>query len=179
MSFKLFISQTNSHITLGPPVISLTKENVSLQLFESALRFHFAKRKVIISVYIDNCNNNSILAAMCHLTENSNADKFLYSYLEKGCRIKCPRQPRKVLWVVLSSLFLKKFERMAGEALDICLRVLKESNKSRFDSYSVRNSVLIISHITFRDCRVHIFSDNLSRNSCMSSRLALPLALSV
>ena len=38
------------------------------------------------------------------------------------------------------------------------------SNKSRFSSYSVRNSVLVISHITFRDCRVHIFSDNLSRN---------------
>ena len=41
------------------------------------------------------------------------------------------------------------------------------SNKSRFNSYSVRNSVLIISHITFRDCRVHIFSDNLSRNICI------------
>ena len=43
---------------------------------------------------------------------------------------------------------------MAREAMDICLRVLKESNKSRFDSYSVRNSVLLISHATFRDCRV-------------------------
>ena len=32
-----------------------------------------------------------------------------------------------------------------------------------------RKSVLIISHITFRDCRVHIFSDNLSRNSCRLS----------
>ena len=48
------------------------------------------------------------------------------------------------------------------KARDVCLRVLKGSNKSRFDSYSVRNSVLIISHITFRDCRAHIFSDNLS-----------------
>ena len=56
---------------------------------------------------------------------------------------------------------------MAKEAMDICLRVLKESNKSRFNSYSVRNSVLNMSHITFRDCRVHIFSDNLSRNSCI------------
>ena len=46
--------------------------------------------------------------------------------------------------------------------MGVCLRVLKESNKSRFDSYSVRKSVLIISHITFRDCRVHIFSDILS-----------------
>ena len=57
---------------------------------------------------------------------------------------------------------------MAGEAMGVCLRVLKESNKRRFDSYRVRNSVLVISHITFRDCRVHIFSDNLSRNSCIS-----------
>ena len=56
---------------------------------------------------------------------------------------------------------------MALEAIDVCLRVLKESNKRRFDSYSVWNSVLIVSHITFRDRRVHIFADNLSRNSCM------------
>ena len=46
---------------------------------------------------------------------------------------------------------------MAREAMDVCLRELKESNKSRFDSYRVRNSVLIISHIAFRDCRVHFF----------------------
>ena len=39
-----------------------------------------------------------------------------------------------------------------------CLRVLKESKKSRLDSYSVRNSVLIIPHVTFRDCRVHFFA---------------------
>ena len=46
---------------------------------------------------------------------------------------------------------------MAREAMNVCLRVLKKSNKSRFDSYSVRNSVLIISHITFWDCLVHVF----------------------
>ena len=63
---------------------------------------------------------------------------------------------------------LGKFERMAREAMGVCLRVLKESNKSRFDSYSVRNSVLIISHFTFGDCRVHILSDNLSRTRCIS-----------
>ena len=58
---------------------------------------------------------------------------------------------------------------MAREAMDVCFRVLKESNKSRFYSYSVRKSALIISHITFRDCRVHSFSDNLSRNSCINN----------
>ena len=39
---------------------------------------------------------------------------------------------------------------MARETMDVCLRMLEESSKSRSDSYSVRNSVLIISHITFR-----------------------------
>ena len=67
-------------------------------------------------------------------------------------------------WVHCSS---KKFERMVREAIDVCLWMLKESNNQKFDSYSVRNSVLIISHVTFRDCRVHILSDNLSRNSCI------------
>ena len=57
--------------------------------------------------------------------------------------------------------------------MDVCLYGLKESKKSRFDSYSVRNSVLIISHITFRDFRVHSFSDNLSRNNCKQKILLL------
>jgi len=47
---------------------------------------------------------------------------------------------------------------MGREVMDVFLRVLKESNKSRFDSYQVRNSVLIISHITFRDYHMHIFA---------------------
>ena len=51
---------------------------------------------------------------------------------------------------------------MTRGAMDICLRVLKETEqKSRFDSCSVRNSILIKSHITFRDCRVHIFPTTL------------------
>ena len=90
------------------------------------------------------------------------------SHFEKGCRIKCTRQPRNVSCVVLSSLFFKEIWNNSNRGHGhICLRVLKESNKSRFDSYSVRNSVLIISRITLRDCRVHIFPDNLSRNSCI------------
>ena len=62
---------------------------------------------------------------------------------------------------------------MTREAMDLFLRVLKESNKSTFESYSVRNGVLIVSHITFRYCGVHIFSDNLSRNSCIRIDVSL------
>ena len=37
--------------------------------------------------------------------------------------------------------------------MKMCLRVLTECNKSRFDSATVvRNSVSIISHITLQDC---------------------------
>ena len=50
--------------------------------------------------------------------------------------------------------------------MDLCLRGLKESSKSKFVSFRVRNSVLVISHFTFVDCRVHIFPDNVSRNNC-------------
>ena len=81
----------------------------------------------------------------------------LYGYFEKGCQKKCTRQSRKVLWVVLSSLFFKEIWRNDTWAIDVCLQMLKESNNRRFDSYFVSNSVLIISYITFWDCRVYIF----------------------
>ena len=42
--------------------------------------------------------------------------------------------------------------------MDLCLQVLDERKATKVGSTaSVRNSVLIISHITFQDCRVHIF----------------------
>ena len=51
--------------------------------------------------------------------------------------------------------------------MDVCLRVLKESIKCRFDSYSVRKLyiALIPYHLAALSC-TH-FSDNLSRNSCI------------
>ena len=68
--------------------------------------------------------------------------------------------------------------------MDVCLRVLKESNKSRRDSYSVRNSVLIKSHITFRVCRGHIFfrhpfSKQLYTNSIIPWRVTLTGVLDI
>ena len=60
----------------------------------------------------------------------------VYSCFEKGCRKKCTRQSRKVLWVVCLPCSPKKIKRVAREATDICSRVLLESNKNPFDSYS-------------------------------------------
>ena len=69
----------------------------------------------------------------------------------------------------------KKFERMALEAMDICLRVLKESTTNKFDNYNRQEQC--IDHIP---CylsglsRAHFFLDNLSRNSCIQHAVADP-----
>ena len=74
------------------------------------------------------------------------SEKVLANNPERYCRW---------FWVHCSS---NNFERMTRKAIDVFfLWVPKESNKSSLDSFSVRNSVLIISHITFQDCRVRIF----------------------
>ena len=103
-----------------------------------------------------------VITRLCTIMKVGNKT---YTAISRKVVGKCARDnPERYcgwFWVHCSS---KKFERLAREAMDVCLRVLKESNKTWFDSYSVRNSVLIISYITFRDCRLHIFSDNLSRN---------------
>ena len=55
----------------------------------------------------------------------------------------------------------------------MCLRVLKESNRSRFDSYSRQEQC--IDHIPYYLSglsRAH-FSDNLSRNSCIHGYVEL------
>ena len=49
--------------------------------------------------------------------------------------------------------------------MEVCLQVLKESNKNRFDSFSVRNSVFIILIFSVGVIPCTFFSDNLSRKA--------------
>ena len=46
------------------------------------------------------------------ISSEYNFARGVYSCFEKSCREKCTRQSLKALWVVLSSLFEKKFERI-------------------------------------------------------------------
>jgi len=94
---------------------------------------------------------------MWHLLNFDMADECrnVYSYFEKSCRKKCTRQSRKVLWVNCSS---KKFERIARDAMDIYLLVLKKSNESRLDSCCRQEQC--IGHIPYylsRLSRAHFF----------------------
>ena len=58
---------------------------------------------------------------------------------------KQPERYCRWFWVDCSS---KKFKRMTLKAMDVCLRVLKESSKSKFDRCNVRNRVYI-DHIPY------------------------------
>ena len=59
---------------------------------------------------------------------------------------------------------------VGGFEFTVLQRNLKEWHESPWTLFvsakgNVRDSVLIISHITFRDCCVPIFSNNLSQNN--------------
>ena len=142
-------------------------------------KWHLAGKLVWIAAVNVSCQNWQNWGFFQNSTETQERSTFLksvwlrpYTAISRKVVGKSARDsPERYcgwFWVHRSS---NKFERMVREATEVCLRMLKESNNSEkiWHGYSVRNSVLIISHTTFRDCCVHIFSDHLSRNSCISS----------
>ena len=102
------------------------------------------------------------------LWRESAAFAFRNSYFEEGCRKKCMRQSRKVLWVVLSSLFIKEIwkngPRRHGRMFAYVCECESRATKVGLTATVVRNSVLIISHITLS--RAHFFPTTFS-NSCI------------
>ena len=103
----------------------------------------------------------ALIRVMYEVTESRTGIlQCVYRYFEEGCRKQCRRQSQWFcgwFWIHCS---LKQFERMTRKAMDVCLLVLKLSNKSRFDSYSVRNSGHIPYYLSGLS-RAHFFSDNL------------------
>ena len=51
----------------------------------------------------------------------------------------------------------RNLKELAQKAMKMHLRVLTERNKVGSTATVVRNSISITSHITFRDCHLHIF----------------------
>ena len=79
--------------------------------------------------------------------------RLIYSYFEKSCRKKCKRQSRKVLWVVLSPLFfISSTATVSGGDTDRIPYYLSGLSRA-------------------------LFSDNLSRNSCILVYIAMVSSL--
>ena len=60
---------------------------------------------------------------------------------------------------------VQKFERMAQATVEVCLPVLEKETKVCSTAIVQEQSKDPITP-QFQDCHVHIFSDNVSRNSC-------------
>ena len=76
----------------------------------------------------------------------------LYSYCEKG-RKKCTRQFRKVLWVILTSLFFKEIWKNGTRGQRKATKTTKVGSTATapgtvYSSYPI---------LPFGDCRAHIF----------------------
>ena len=65
------------------------------------------------------------------------------------------------------TVFQRNLKESHGRPLIYVCECWRKVTKVGSTATIVRNSVLIISHITFRDCRVHFILDKLSRNNCM------------
>ena len=100
------------------------------------------------------------------LWRESAAYAFLNSYFEEGCRKKCTRQSRKVLWVVLSSLFVEEIwkngPRRHGRMFAYVCECESRATKVGLTATVVRNSVLIISHISLSHAHLCVNSDDMS-----------------
>ena len=120
----------------------------------------FAQTELLQTTFRTLVSNNQ--HTVLHASKTKPHTAILRKVVGKSARNN-PKRYYRWFWVLCSS---KKFERMAREAVDICLRVLKESNKSRFDSYSFRNGVLIISHITFWD-RCILIINGIFNHGCL------------
>ena len=93
----------------------------------------------VILIFLTNKNSSLIYSVIICKQKNKGQCtvrefRMIYSYFEKGCRKKCTQQSRKLLWVALRALFFKEIWKNGTGGHGHMLVVLKESNKSRFDS---------------------------------------------
>ena len=97
------------------------------------------------------------------------------------------RMPGKVHATILKgivggfefSFFQRNLKEFARKPTEMCLRVLKENNKSSLDNYSRQEQCIDHVPYYFSGLCGHSFSDNLSRNSCKKIDSMLPWVCSV
>ena len=74
------------------------------------------------------------------------------------------------------TVFQRNLKESYGRPLIYVCECWRKVTKVGSTATVVRNRVLIISRITFRDCRVHFILDKLSRNSCIQAPLAAAIS---
>ena len=92
---------------------------------------------------------------------------FVYSYFERGCRIKCMQQYQKVLWVVLSSLFFKKIWKNGMRGHGCVFANTKGKQQKKVQQLQCQ-CIDYLPHYLSRLLHAHFFRLNLPLNSCFT-----------
>ena len=92
---------------------------------------------------------------------------FVYSYFERGCRIKCMQQYQKVLWVVLSSLFFKKIWKNGTRGHGRVFANTKGKQQKKVQQLQCQ-CIDYLPHYLSRLLHAHFFRLNLPLNSCFT-----------
>ena len=163
VSFVFFISRFRSLSPFfllsfaGLPPSSSFSLSFSCSIFQISVFCFFLYRALVVSAlqdaggYAISHQNNLELQLGCHTCWLS---YFNLVYLWCGRTVSCRQS--------VCGQVITKFSGMGRFTYPGCSTDVRLTRE--------RAPLLIISHITFRDCRVHIFSHNLSRNSCKRSR---------
>ena len=95
--------------------------------------------------------------------------RLIYSNFEKGCREKCTRQSRKVIWDMINTLFLAT---VAVEPTFVAFLQHSQTHfhglSCQFFQISLKNRELKTTHNAFQDCRVHFSRQPFSKLLYMS-----------
>ena len=85
----------------------------------------------------------------------------IYSYFNQGCRKKCTRQSRKgIVGGFEGTVLQRNLKEWYRKPQTYVYEYSRKATKVGLTASVVSNSVLIISHISFQDCRMHISCDN-------------------
>ena len=136
------------------------------------ISFHFfAELKRFPSFFIYHTHDDFDIADPSSTQDTCHHMNFVYGHFEKGCQIKCTRQPRKELWVVLSLLFFKEiWKNVTGGHGRMCASAKGKQQKW---IQQLQCQGQCIEHIPYYLSGLSraLFSDSLSRNSCMAEYL--------
>ena len=115
----------------------------------------------------ENKNNNNNINPFAHFARYGQVGFYIQVFRERLSEKVHATTPKGIVGSFECPVLQRNLKELHGRPRTYVCECQRKVKKLVLTATVVRNSVLIISHITFRDCRVHNFSDNLSRNSCM------------
>ena len=164
----LAFSSTKKEVPTFRPIWQLTIEQESTSQVRSTWTMDWCfSRRAILGPFIREKISRGLLWPRC--------TKYAKGTIYTNIQLFWERLSEKVHATILKGIvgdfkctvFQRNLKESYGRPLIYVCECWRKVTKVGSTATVVSNSVLIISHITFRDCRVHFILDKLSRNICI------------